>query len=124
MARTVHHVPLRRWNRREFDVGPRTGLPEAFDWATGHVLWDLRFFAGCRRVPQRLRHEVAGGGYIHGHGGTKAVQVRAREIEGGLRAGLRAFAAGAVKAHRAGADVGGLLEPEGRTRHEAVWDAF
>lgn len=121
MSRTAHHVPLGRWNQLEHEDDPRPGR-EGYDWAVGHVVYDLRFFAGCRRRPQKVTASVRGGGYIHGHGGTQVVQVRAREIEGGLRAGWRAFAATAVKTWRAGEDVGELLEPDGRTRHQAVWD--
>ena len=130
MSRTVHHVPQRRWNRRELYAWARLERDEAGAgaefWprthAVGHVLFDLRFPAGCRRVPQLLRHEVVGGGYLHGHGGNSAIQWGAREIEGGLRAAARAFAVEAVKAHRAGADLDELCEPEGRTRHGAIWD--
>jgi len=63
-----------------------------------------------------------GGGCLHGHFGTDAAQWRAAEIEGGFRSGLRHFAREAVKAHRAGADLEALLEPEARTRHGALWD--
>ena len=87
-------------------------------------MYDLRFFAGCRRVPQRLRHAVSGGGYVHGHGGTDAVGLKAREIECAIRTGWRAYAAEAVKAHRAGVDLVEMVEPDGRTRHEAIWDCF
>lgn len=50
------------------------------------------------------------------------MQVRAREIEGGMRGARRSFAALAVKTHRAGADLEELAEPDGRTRHGALWD--
>lgn len=128
MSRTVHHVPVAHWNQREQFTDHRTGLPyEGDSWGSspvGNVLYDLRFHAGCRRVPQRLRHEVSGGGYIHGHGGTDAVGRHARETEAGLRNGWRAFAAESVKAYRAGVGFGGMVEPDGRTRHEAIWDCF
>ena len=112
MSRTVHHVPQQHWNRRERS------------FAVAHVLIDLRFAAGCRRVPQFLRHEVTGGGYLHGHGGSRAVGLIAREFEGAQRAESRMFATEAVKAHRAGADIDELCEPDGRTRHSAIWDSL
>lgn len=121
MSRTAHHVPLNRWNQLEHEDDPRPGRG-GYDWPVGHVVYDLRYFAGCRRRPQRVRASVRGGGYIHGHGGTQVVQVRGREIEGGLRAGWRAFAAEVVKARRGGFDIEQLVEPEARTRHQALWD--
>lgn len=75
-------------------------------------------------MPQRLRHAVSGGGYTHGHGGTDAVGRKAREIEAGIRLGWRAYAAEIVKVHRAGEELDGIVEPEGRARHEAIWDCF
>lgn len=119
MSRTAHHTPLKRWNQREHHESV-TG-DWSYDWPTGNTITDLRFYAGCKRTPQRIRREVACVGYPVGHGG-KATQVRAREIEGGFRAGLRAFAAGAAKTYRADGHVGDLLEPDARTRHGAIWD--
>ena len=115
---------MSRWNQREHHVSPYTGTYDYDDrwasWPTGNVIVDLRFFAGCKRTPQRVRREVARVGYSFGC--SEAVQSRAREIEGGIRARLRAFAAEVAKTSRAGGDVGELLEPDARTRHEAVWD--
>lgn len=117
MSRTVHHVPCRHWNRR----APSSSLPVA------HVLVDLRFAVGCRRVPKLLRHEVPAHGFPYGHGGTHDVTTIAYEFERRARAEWRTFAVDAIKSHRAGADLldlFDLLEPDSRTRHGAIWDAF
>lgn len=122
MSRTAHHTPFAHWRRQERDIFP-DGVRYGYPWPVEHVVFDLRFYAGCRRVPAAVRARVEFGGYLHGHGGTDTVTVRAREIEGGLRDARRAFARTALKAHRAGGDLEGLLEPDGRTRHQALWDA-
>ena len=111
MSRTVHHIRQEFWNHRDHRSAP-----------VAHVLFDLRFAAGCRRVPQRLRHEVTGGGYLHGHMDSADVGERAREFQSIMRAEMRVFSIDAIKFYRAGSDLEELREPNGRTRHSAIWD--
>jgi hypothetical protein len=121
LSRTAHHTPFAHWRLQGVEVFPN-GWIDPYQWPIMHVLYDLRYFAGCRRHPQKVRASVRWGGYVHGHGGSRAAAIRGAEIEGGLRVDWRAFAAAAVKAHRAGGDVDDLLEPDARTRHQALWD--
>ena len=147
MSRTVHHVRYDHWNIKEPDYCwvPLWRLAEGRefhlhhkrggrDWVlveqeqtVGNVLWDLRFYAGCKRVPAKLVHRTpcwAGWPYSWGHAGTSAIGGWANQIEGGLRADARDYAREAVKVHRAGGEVEELPEPDGRTRHSALWEAW
>jgi hypothetical protein len=119
LSRTAHHVPQKHWNQREILTW---GPGSTYDSPIGHVIYDLRFPAGCRRRPRRIRATVYGGGYIHGHGGAQEVKVMAAEYEASLRNGWRMFAAAVAKAHRAAEDVEDFVEPDGRTLHSALWD--
>lgn len=123
MSRTAHHTPSAHWNQRAVEAEPDDRF-EPFDRPLGHVVYDLRYFAGARRVPDLVRIRVRSGGLVYGHGGSSAVGDLARSQAGARRSVERAFAAEAVKAHRAGRDLDGLLEPEGRTRHGAIWDVL
>lgn len=119
MSRTVHHVAFDHWNERH-DIEFRPG--DTYSEPVGHTIWDLRYYAGCRRIPERVRAHVRFGGYLHGHGGSDDAGRLAAEYEASLRNGWRMFAAAAVKAHRGGGGLDGLLEPDGRHRHCALWD--
>lgn len=119
LSRTAHHVPFDHWNGRE-DIEWRPG--SVYSEPTGHTIWSLRYFAGCRRRPQQVRAHVRFGGYLHGHGGTDDAGRMAAEYEASLRNGWRMYAAVVLKADRAGESVDGFVEPDGRTLHSALWD--
>ncbi len=124
MSRTVHHVRYDHWNVKGRAWHYWRGEDE---YPVGNVIWDLRFYAGCKRVPARLRHATPcwdGWPYSWGHGGITAIREWANQIEGGLRAAARDYGRDAVKVHRAGGDLEGLAQPDGRTRHSALWEAW
>jgi hypothetical protein len=93
--------------------------------AVGHQLCDLRFYAGCKRQPQQVRRHRKDDSYVltWGHTGGAAHGI-AKAIAGARRAEWRTYALEVAKVHRAGSDYEELLEPEGRTRHQALWEAW
>lgn len=131
MSRTLHHVRYKHWNVKV----PR--LTTVYRWGIGGVgldyedevigveLYDLRFYAGCKRQPQLVHRSREECSYVRtwGHAGGAAHGI-AKEIAGAKRAEWRDYALDVTKAHRAGSDLEGLLEPEGRTRHQALWEAW
>lgn len=134
MSRTMHHVPWAHWNVKVTEVVERYRLSsngrrlignglDIEEHTVGHELYDLRFFAGCKRQPQRVRHARRYDSYAltwgHHHAVSEWAKIRHRR----KRAEERAFAADVVKRARAGQSVDDLLEPEGRTRHSAWRDA-
>ncbi len=124
MSRTVHHVRHDHWNVMGPVLHYWCGQDEH---PVGNVIWDLRFPAGCRRVPVKLVHRTpcwAGWPYSWGHAGTSAIRQWANQIEGGLRAQARDYTREAVKVHRAGGELDELAQPDGRTRHSALWEAW
>jgi|SRR6185437_12833283 len=147
MSRTAHHVRYEHWNIRRPDYywAPRWRLEAGVEfyphrksggggWVLarheeilGNVVYDLRYYAGCKRVPRKIvRRTPDWGGwpYAWGHGGMAGVKHWADQIEGGIRAAARDYARAAVKTHRAGGDVEELLEPDGRTRGSALYEAW
>ncbi len=142
MSRTLSHVPYKHWNVREPHIswgyddeqfethGKRGGKlkPGATrEWvvdmvAEGVELTDLRFYAGCRRVPQVIRKTRASytyaGTWGHCSGVARGI---AKEIAGSDRAAVRTYGRAVAKAYRSGGDVDDYLEPDGRTRHAAIW---
>lgn len=143
MSRTLHHIRYQHWNVKHTVawVYPswcaRPGVNEEEE-TLGVVIYDLRFHAGRKRVPQKIRKErwdmtrmnsrkFGGKGYMKswGHEGGVAHDL-AKEYWGRRRMEDRAFTGEAVKYRRGGEKrgVADMVEPEGRTRHMAVYDAF
>jgi hypothetical protein len=137
MARSVNHTPYNHWNVRTTRIRP------AYWWRRGeninsdglaederiisNVIYDLRYYAGCKRVPQLLAHRTPDWGgwpYTWGHGGLRGWRSWSNQFEGGLRTAARQYTRDAAKLHRAGEDLDELLEPEGRHRHQALWDRW
>lgn len=146
MSRTLHHVRYNRWNVKELDpywgysddqyekVGNgrrmRRLKPGAtpgwvpYMHAVGVELYDLRFYAGCQRVPQQVHRRRDYYSYVRIWGHANGVaRSYAKEAAGSHRASVRAYGRDIVKAYRCGGDLEEYVEPEGRTRHNALWEA-
>lgn len=143
MSRTAHHIRRQHWNVHKIEyfwewetepvrVGkrtyqfvkkPRNLIFKEESWEVGHELYDLRFYAGCKRVPQRIRRVITPNNWL-GHGGGSRVQMYMDEYWGGHRAAGRIYGREVRKAHRAGEFYEDILEPEGRHRHSAIYDAW
>lgn len=139
MSRTNHHTNYRRANLAEthwqvssgWDRGPdaqripySTLYPRRVQ--VGNETWDLRFYAGCRRIPELVHIVVDNRGAYCSKlwlepGLAKSAAKLARGVK---RARDRDYAVLARKTWRAGEDVHELLEPEGRNRHSADWDLW
>lgn len=130
MSRSLNHVRYKHWNIRHtvvYAVGSWStwaGLNEDEE-TDGVELYDLRFYAGCKRVPQvvhRIRYDYS---YTRTWGHANGVaRSYAKEQTGMHRAAVRAYGRDIVKAYRSGGDLDDYVEPEGRTRHRALWEAF
>jgi hypothetical protein len=145
MSRTMHHVRYKHWNikrpdyywgyaddqyekvsKRSRRVKPGAVPGWVMDPDTvGVELYDLRFYAGCNRVPQvvYLRREEHSYTQTWGHHGGAARGI-AKEKHGQHRAQVREYGRNAVKVYRSGGDTDDMIEPEGRTRHTALWEAL
>jgi hypothetical protein len=131
MSRTAHHVPREHWNVKRLEYehwrswqSKPAEVPTYWN-EVGHVLLDLRFYAGCKRMPAEIRKARWHYNYgSWGHFGAKAVQVIASKERRRTRAWERMFNQDVAKLHRADGDLDNILEPEGRTRHSAIWDAW
>lgn len=143
MSRTAHHIRRKYWNVKQVErclgwetepvrIGnhtyqfikkPRTLVYKEELWEVGHELYDLRFYAGCKRVPQNVRRAITLNNWL-GHGGGSRVQIYMDEYWGGHRAAGRSYGKEVKKAHRAGELYDDILEPEGRHRHQAIYDAW
>lgn len=135
MSRTMHHVPWDRWNIKTVEVVERYRLSsnghhlvgnglDFEEHTVGHELYDLRFPAGCKRQPQKIHRIRYDYSYWRTWGHHHAVSEWAKIRHRKKRAEEREFAGNVIKLARAGQPVDDLLEPEGRTRHSAVWDAI
>lgn len=127
MSRTAHHVRRQHWNVKAFEQ-ERWRVPWEKDFRfsldeVGLILYDLRFYAGCKRTPQKIRKVVTDDNWL-GHGGASAVQHIAREFRSRQRNEERLYARNVRKMARAGGDLEEAPEPDGRTRHSAIWDAW
>lgn len=137
MSRTARHTPYDRWNIRATHIRPAywwrrnerliaDGLAEEEE-ILGNVVYDLRYYAGCKRTPQKLAHRTPDWGgwpYSWGHGGWRSWHEWANLLEGKIRAAAHGYTREAAKVHRAGGDVDELPEPDGRTRHSARYEAW
>ncbi len=129
MSRTLHHVRYKHWNIKRTTLVYRWGIGgvglDYEDETIGVELYDLRFYAGCNRVPQvvYLRREEHNYTQTWGHHGG-AARGFAKERHGQYRAQVREYGRNAVKVYRSGGDTDDMIEPEGRTRHSALWDAL
>lgn len=130
MSRSLHHVRYNHWNikRTVLDYRGRIGFRVEFgeyEDTLGVELYDLRFYAGCKRVPQtvhRIRFDYQ---YVRTWGHANGVaHSYAKEMAGMHRAAVRAYGRDIIKAYRSGGDLDEYTEPEGRTRHRALWEAW
>lgn len=131
MSRSLNHVRYNHWNIK------RTTLTTVYRWGIGGVgldyedetvgveLYDLRFYAGCQRVPQHVHRTRYYYSYVRTWGHANGVaRSYAKEMTGMHRAAVRAYGRDVVKAYRSGGDLDDYAEPEGRTRHRALWEAW
>lgn len=130
MSRSLNHVRYKHWNIKRPRVATvyRYGIGAGLFYeeeTMGAELYDLRFYAGCKRVPQtvhRVRYDYS---YTRTWGHANGVaRSYAKEQAGMHRAAVRAYGRDIVKAYRSGGDLDEYTEPEGRTRHRALWEAF
>lgn len=131
MSRTMHHVTWKHWNVKatklitvyRWGIG-RVGLAYE-DETLGNELHDLRFYAGCKRTPQPIHLIRWYTDYCTtwGHAGGLA-KGYARKHRRRTRNEERAYGRDILKAYRAGEDPDEYTEPEGRTRHSALWEAL
>jgi hypothetical protein len=130
LSRTAHHIPYKHWNikkrTQEYKSWPpsRRGIVQ-WEETLGVILYDLRFYAGCKRQPQLIRRErwETSYGKTWGHAGGLAHGL-AEIYQGAIRSRERVYATQIRKLANAGSDLDELIEPEGRVRHGAVWDAW
>lgn len=125
MSRTVHHVPKRCWNGGAVEHAA-PGDPRDPRSVLTHVVYDLRFAAGCRGVPRRVRVATART-FPRGWFSSDGLAEQARQRERASRAAWRDFAVGLVAAHRGGASAEQLADyagaaPEARHRHSVLYD--
>lgn len=130
MSRTAHHVRWKHWNVKrtvsdwEKPWTGRFGVIR-YEETLGNVLNDLRFYAGCKGTPQPVTFQRWYYRYSQawGHNGGVAKNY-ANKHRSQTRAEERAYAREILKAHRSDGDLDEALEPEGRTRHRAIWEAI
>jgi hypothetical protein len=127
VSRTAHHISRSHWNVKTLEVERwRVPWEQEFraSWnEVGHIQYDLRFYAGCKRIPEMTRHSVTKRNWL-GHGGSSAVRGYARKFWGRQRNEERMYALDIRKTAQAGGDLEEIPEPDGRTRHSAIWDAW
>lgn len=135
MSRTNHHVSYNRANRRARELyflnfwNPGYNRGELLEnwFAYGNETWDLRFYAGCKRVPQVVHKVIdtrGSGYYCHRlwlESGIVKVYGKIRQRE--FRASERRYADLARLTWNAGEDVEELLEPSTKTR-DIWWDVW
>jgi hypothetical protein len=125
MSRTNHHRRYNRWNitRRKTHY-PRTwnrypGVIVEYDEPVGMEVYDLRFYAGCRRRPQLIHRVLDTYGLYtwrmhHGRDGVAKSYADIRE--GQFRSSTRAYERLARAVWNAGGEVDEIGEPERRPR--------
>lgn len=131
MSRTAHHKPWKHWNIKRTSVScypsgtPYRGQLRVEEETAGDAMSDLRFYAGCKRIPQHVSIVRWYYGYYvtWGHYGGAAEAI-ARKYRSRARAREREYGLEVSKVYRAGGDIDEILKPESRTRHQALWDAW
>lgn len=120
MSRTNHHRRYKRWNIIEpyFDWIPRGSRFGEIEYHNGGMeLYDLRFYAGSRRQPQRV-HRVLDFYGLHPwriHYGRDGVAKSYADIrEGQFRSASRRYVDEARAVWNAGGDVDEVREPDRR----------
>lgn len=139
MSRTNHHQTYGHWNlvdvyyhwgwktetykikrrvhRRVAE--PREWILEALDSQRGNETWDLRFYAGCKGIPQVIRRTMdTYGSYawrFH-HGRNGVAKTAADKWEAKFRGDTRRYEDECRTAYNAGYDVDDVLEPGNRPR--------
>jgi hypothetical protein len=129
LSRTAHHKRWKHWNVKKPVVcfygswSAYHGLSDEEE-TIGNVQYDLRFYAGCKRTPKKISivHWYHNYAMTWGHYGGAAKGI-AHEQRCLTRGEERAYGQDVKKLHRAGEVFDDILEPEGRTRHRALWDA-
>lgn len=129
MSRTNHHRRYRRWNIEEPYFAYWHHRDAKWEWethTTGMQIWDLRFYAGCRRRPQVIHRVLDFQGFypvriLYGrHGVAKSYgDIR----EGQFRTATRRYVGEARAVWNAGSDVDEVREPDSRPR-SIDWDLW
>lgn len=120
MSRTNHHRRYKRWNITRDRVTLRwNGALEIDSAREGMEVYDLRFYAGCRRTPQAV-HRVLD---FHGrypwrilYGAYGVAKSYADIREGQFRAATRTYVQLVSFTWNAGGDVEEIGEPDRRPR--------
>jgi hypothetical protein len=127
MSRTNHHISFSRGNRRARELyylkfwSPGYNRGELLEnwFAYGNETWDLRFYAGCKRVPQVIHRVVdtrGTGYYCHRlwlEPGLVKRYGKIRERE--FRAQTRRYVNETRLTWNAGGDVEEITEPDVKT---------
>lgn len=131
MSRTNTTTPYEHWNIRQVTVsygppwGPYYGERFVDSHGVGNEMYDLRFYAGCKRQPQVVHREVRTYGWANKiHLGPRIAAGYASHRRNVVRTAEREYNDAAAKLWNAGEDVDDLLEPAD-SRHGAVlWDIW
>ena len=107
------------WNRDDDGNRVPRGVIYTEDWPHGMEVWDLRFFAGCRRRPQLIHRVLDFHGryparFHYGTGGTARSYADMREAE--FRTFGRHYENECRLVYNAGGDVDEITEPDLRPR--------
>jgi hypothetical protein len=132
MSRTNHHRRYDWWNMKEPDVywgkpwSAYEGQIFVEERTIGMEVWDLRFYAGCRRTPQVI-HRVLDFHDLYPvriHYGRDGVAKSYGDIrEGQFRTATRRYVDEARMTYNAGGDVDEICEPDKRPR-SIDWDLW
>lgn len=125
MSRTNHHRRYNRWNMNRTELswgpsyGPYRGQLTEDETKVGMEVWDLRFYAGCRRRPQVIHRVFDSHGLytwrmFYGRDGVAKSYGDIRE--GQFRTASRRYVQAARAAWNAGEDVDEINEPDKRPR--------
>lgn len=126
MSRTNNTVPYEHWNitatRNRRTYGGYFGQDE---YGIGNEMYDLRFFAGCRRIPQVIHREIMTYGWDSKiHLGPRIAASHALHRRNWVRTAEHEYNHTARRFWNAGEDVDDLLEPAD-SRHGAIlWDIW
>lgn len=122
MSRTNNTTRYDHWNIKK----ARSWSWDPDEWyRVGTELYDLRFYAGCKRQPQLVHREIVTYGWASKITLRPRIAARcARKRRNGVRTAEREYNDVARKLWNGGEDVDDLLEPAD-SRHGAIlWDIW
>lgn len=123
MSRTNTTTPWKRWNIKK----ARSWSWDPDEWyQTGNELWDLRFYAGCKRQPQLIHRSFdTRGKYCSKiHLGPRIAASYALSRRNKTRTTEREYTEAARKLWNAGEDVDDLRDPIESQHGAILWDIW